>query len=72
MLRCYDQSDSLSPELLGRIFGKLLAIKNEFNVLDLSSFINIYLKHSFAHPAFDPMVSELYSTLRRNVDDISF
>jgi hypothetical protein len=47
MLRCYDQSDKVTSELLDKIFIKLLSVRSEFNVLDLSDFMRIYLKHKY-------------------------
>ena len=70
LLRCYDQSNSLTPSLLTSIFKKLLRLRDEFNVLDLSDFLHIFLKHSFKHPSFNPLIEGSYSTLRRNIDDI--
>jgi hypothetical protein len=45
MLRCYDKGDQMTKEILGKTLKKLLAIRNEFNVLDISDIICIYLKH---------------------------
>ena len=47
MLRSYDQCDKINDKILKKIFTKLRSVKDEFNVLDLSDFINIYLKHKF-------------------------
>lgn len=47
MLRCYDLSNSMTPQILSKALKKLKAIKNEFNVLDISDLINLYLKHKF-------------------------
>jgi len=40
-------------------------------VLDVSVFINIYLKHKFVGSGFEAMVEESYDLLKRNVDEIS-
>jgi hypothetical protein len=55
MLRCYDLSNSVTKELLERVLVKLKALKDEFNVLDMSDFINIYLKHKFTGNGFEAM-----------------
>jgi len=47
---------------------RLKALKDEFNVLDLSDFTNIYLKHKFIGHGFEKMVEESYDLLKRNVD----
>lgn len=47
-------------------------MKNEFNVLDLSDFINIFLKHKFRHEQFDQMMQETYDSLKRNIDEVCF
>jgi hypothetical protein len=46
----------------------LKALKDEFNVLDLSDFINIYFKHKFTGHGFEKMVEDNYDLLKRNVD----
>ncbi len=63
-------SDFVTPELLRSVLKKLKSIKREFNVLDLSDFINIYLKHKFTGEGFEEMIEESYTVLRRNVDDV--
>lgn len=56
MLRCYDLSDLLNKDLMEKILQRLKGLKDEFNVLDLSDFINIYLKHKFVGSGFEAMV----------------
>jgi len=48
----------------------LRSIQIEFNVLDLSDFMHIYLKHKYEDEIFDKFLSEAYSTLKQNIDDI--
>lgn len=45
MLRCFDKSNQMTAQILKTSFLKLRAIKGEFNVLDLSDIIYIYLKY---------------------------
>ena len=71
MLRCYDLSNLLTKELLQKILVRLKALKDEFNVLDLSDFISIYLKHKFTGHGFEKIAEDSYDLLKRNVDEIS-
>ena len=71
MLRCYDLSNAVNRQLLERVLTKLKALKGEFNVLDMSDFVSIYLKHGFTGSGFEVMAEESYDLLKRNVEEVS-
>lgn len=45
MLRCYDKSQQMTKDILRKALIKLQSIQREFNALDISDIICIYLKH---------------------------
>ena len=47
MLRCYDKSELMTPEVMKKGLVKLKSIWKEFNVLDVADFISIYLKNDY-------------------------
>ena len=55
MLRCYDMSDAVTPALLTSVFKKLRSIRREFNIIDLSNIIRLYLKHGYQSQEFDQL-----------------
>jgi hypothetical protein len=60
----------MTKEILGRTLAKLMAIQGEFNALDISDIICIYLKYDFMPAELELMVQESYRFLKRHVNDI--
>ena len=70
MLRCYDMSDAVTPALLTSAFKKLRSIRREFNIIDLSNIIRLYLKHDYQSQEFDQLAEDGYRELKKNIDDV--
>ena len=70
MLRCYDMSDAVTPALLTSVFKKLRSIRREFNIIDLSNIIRLYLKHGYQSQEFDQLAEDGYRELKKNIDDV--
>ena len=70
MLRCYDMSDAVTPALLTSVFKKLRSIRREFNIIDLSNIIRLYLKHDYQSQEFDQLAEDGYRELKKNIDDV--
>jgi hypothetical protein len=60
----------MTPEILKTTLLRLKALQAEFNVLDLSDIICIYLKYQFIPPELELILQDSYSILKRHINDI--
>ena len=63
-------SDAVTPALLTSVFKKLRSIRREFNIIDLSNIIRLYLKHGYQSQEFDQLAEDGYRELKKNIDDV--